>query len=296
MKEGIESQYDDPDSYRGDYPPDWAYRIVFRKQLDNNTCTNCGTRFPAEDLEVVRRIPAENGGTNKTTNLLTVCSFCEEDITQTGRLNLPESAKQEPASSPEEDTHRVLALQSEVPITEEVEGETEGNGQSRNAPRSESSHIQTQSERTQIFNQTTTEESDEQSVQKDTVDERAGWRRLFVASIGGTAMFLGYLCAFGISYFLSPIAGNVAFYGLPLAGLITGVRWRLSTAIASVYVVLMYAAVWESISTELFMTPFAWVPVVAPLTGVAYGVVTERTEFSLRNLPSDPRLVVQRFR
>ncbi|AJF28001.1 hypothetical protein SG26_19795 (plasmid) [Haloarcula sp. CBA1115] len=295
MKEGIESQYDDPDNYRGDYPPDWAYRIVFRKQLDNNTCTNCGTRFPAEDLEVVRRIPAENGGTNKTTNLLTVCSFCEEDITQTGRLNLPESANQEPASSPEEDTHRVLALQSEVPITEEVEGETEANGQSRNASRSESSHIQTQSERTQIFNQTTTEESDEQSDQDDT-DQRAGWRRLFVASIGGTAMFLTYLCAFGISYFLSSIAGNVAFYGLPLAGLVAGVRWRLSTAIASVCVVLMYAALWESISTELFMTPFAWVPVVAPLTGVAYGVVTERTEFSLRNLPSDPRLMVQRFR
>ena len=109
-------------------------------------------------------------------------------------------------------------------------------------------------------------------------------------------MFLGYLCALGITYFLSSIAGNVAFYGLPLAGLITGVRWRLSTAIASVCVVLMYAALWESISTELFMTPFAWVPVVAPLTGVAYGVVTERTEFSLRNLPSDPRLMVQRFR
>jgi 5-methylcytosine-specific restriction endonuclease McrA len=109
MKEGIESQYDGPDNYRGDYPPDWAYRIVFRKQLDNNTCTNCGTRFPAEDLEVVRRIPAENGGTNKTTNLLTVCSACEEDITQTGRLNLPESAKQEPASSPDPDTHRVLS-------------------------------------------------------------------------------------------------------------------------------------------------------------------------------------------
>ncbi|WP_434529957.1 hypothetical protein ACODNH_00625 (plasmid) [Haloarcula sp. NS06] len=61
MKEGIESQYDDPDNYRGDYPPDWAYRIVFRRQLDNNTCTNCGTRYPAEDLEVVRRVPAENG-------------------------------------------------------------------------------------------------------------------------------------------------------------------------------------------------------------------------------------------
>ncbi len=128
MKEGVESQYDDPDSYRGDYPPDWAYRIVFRKQLDNNTCTNCGTRFPAEDLEVVRRIPAENGGTNKTTNLLTVCSFCEIDIKQTGRLNLPESANQEPASSPETDSHRVLALQSEVPISEEVEGETEPTG------------------------------------------------------------------------------------------------------------------------------------------------------------------------
>ncbi|NLV14051.1 HNH endonuclease [Haloarcula argentinensis] len=294
MKEGIESQYDDPDNYRGDYPPDWAYRIVFRKQLDNNTCTNCGTRFPAEDLEVVRRIPAENGGTNKTTNLLTVCSFCEEDITQTGRLNLPESANQEPASSPEEDTHRVLALQSEVPITEEVEGETEGNGQSRGVSRLEASHVETQS-RSPLAVTTTTEESDEQSVQDDT-DERAGWRRLFVASVGGTAMFLTYFCAFGISYFLSSLAGDVAFYGLPLAGLVAGVRWRLSTAIASVCVVLMYAAVWESISTELFMTPFAWVPVVAPLAGIAYGLITERTEFSLRNLPSDPRLVVQRFR
>ncbi len=242
----------------------------------------------------MRRIPAENGGTNKTTNLLTVCSFCEREVKQTGRLNLPESANQEPASSPETDSHRVLALQSEVPITEEVEGETEANGQSRDAPRSEPSHIQTQSKSPLAVN-TTAEESDEQSVQDDT-DERAGWRRLFIASVGGTAMFLTYFCAFGISYFLSPIAGNVAFYGLPLAGLMAGVRWRLSTAIASVYVVLMYAAVWESISTELFMTPFAWIPVVAPLAGVAYGLVAERTEFSLRNLPSDPRLMIQRLR
>ena len=109
-------------------------------------------------------------------------------------------------------------------------------------------------------------------------------------------MFLGYLCALGIAYFLPSSVGDLAFYGLPLAGLVAGVRWRLSTAIASVYVVLMYAAVWESISTELFMSPLAWVPVVAPLAGVAYGLMTERTEFSLRNVPSDPRLVVQRFR
>jgi|GEM_PF-3701359 len=295
MKEGIESQYDDPDSYRGDYPPDWAYRIVFRKQLDNNTCTNCGTRFPAEDLEVVRRIPAKNGGTNKTTNLLTVCSFCEEDITQTGRLNLPESAKQEPASSPEEDTHRVLALQSEVPITEEVEGETEANGQSRNAPRSKPSHIQTQS-KSPLAVTTTTEDSDEQSVQDDTAGGRVEWRRLFVASIGGTAMFLIYLCAIAVATSLPPLVSDVAFYGLPLAGLVTGVRWRLSTAVASVYMILMYAGIWQFFSAEPFISVLAWVPVVAPLAGVAYGVVAERTELSLRNLPSDPRLMVQRFR
>ncbi|AUG49466.1 HNH endonuclease (plasmid) [Haloarcula taiwanensis] len=295
MKEGIESQYDDPDSYRGDYPPDWAYRIVFRKQLDNNTCTNCGTRFPAEDLEVVRRIPAENGGTNKTTNLLTVCSACEEDITQTGRLNLPESAKQEPASSPETDSHRVLALQSEVPITEEVEGETEGNGQSRGVSRLEASHVETQS-RSPLAVTTTTEESDEQSVQDDT-DERAGWRRLFVASIGGTAMFLTYLCAIAVAIPLPSLAGDVAFYGLPLAGLVAGVRWRLSTAAASVYMILMYAGIWQASSVEPFISVLAWIPVVAPLAGIAYGLLAERTEFSLRNhLPSDPRLVVQRFR
>ncbi len=109
-------------------------------------------------------------------------------------------------------------------------------------------------------------------------------------------MFLGYLCAIAVAIPLPSLVGDLAFYGLPLAGLVAGVRWRLSTAIASVCVVLMYAALWESISTELFMTPFAWVPVVAPLAGVAYGLVAERTEFSLRNLPSDPRLMVQRFR
>jgi len=187
-------------------------------------------------------------------------------------------------------------LQSEVPITEEVEGETEGNGQSRNASRSESSHIQTQSERTQIFNQTTTEESDEQSVQDDT-DERAGWRRLFVASIGGTAMFLTYLCAIAVAIPLPSLAGDVAFYGLPLAGLVAGVRWRLSTAAASVYMILMYAGIWQASSVEPFISVLAWIPVVAPLAGIAYGLLAERTEFSLRNhLPSDPRLVVQRFR
>ena len=96
-------------------------------------------------------------------------------------------------------------------------------------------------------------------------------------------MFLGYLCAFGISYFLSSLVGDIAFYGLPLAGLVAGVQWRLSTAIASAYVVLMYAAVWESIRMVLFISPLAWIPVVAPLAGIAYGVVVERTEFSLRN-------------
>jgi len=290
MKEGIESQYDDPENYEGDYPPDWAYRIVFRKQLDDNTCANCGTQYQPEDLEVLRRVPAEDGGTNKTTNLLTVCAFCESDVKQAGRLNLPESARQEPADSPEEDTHRVLALQSDVPITEEVEGEeTEDSGQSRDVSRVEVNHVQTRSTSPLPVN-TTTQESDEQSDQDDT-DERAGWRQLAIAFVGGTAMFLGYLCALGIAYFLPSFVGDLAFYGLPLAGLVAGVRWRLSTAIASVYVVLMYAAVWESISTELFMSPLAWVPVVAPLAGIAYGVVVERTEFSLRNHISQPQIL-----
>jgi len=290
MKEGIESQYDDPENYEGDYPPDWAYRIVFRKQLDDDTCANCGTQYQPEDLEVLRRVPAEDGGTNKATNLLTVCAFCESDVKQAGRLNLPESARQEPVDSPEEDTHRVLALQSDVPITEEVEGEeTEDSGQSRDVSRVEVNHVQTRSTSPLPVN-TTTQERDEQSDQDDT-DERAGWRQLAVAFVGGTAMFLGYLCALGIAYFLLSFVGDLAFYGLPLAGLVAGVRWRLSTAIASVYVVLMYAAVWESISTELFMSPLAWVPVVAPLAGIAYGVVVERTEFSLRNHISQPQIL-----
>lgn len=90
-------------------PPRLAYRIVFRKQLDDNTCANCETQYRPEDLEVLRRVPIEDGGTNKTTNLLTVCEFCESDVRQAGQLNLPESARQEPADSSDEDTHRVLS-------------------------------------------------------------------------------------------------------------------------------------------------------------------------------------------
>ena len=130
----------------------------------------------------------------------------------------------------------------------------------------------------------------EQSDQDDT-DERAGWRQLAIAFVGGTAMFLGYLCAFGISYFLSSLAGDVAFYGLPLAGLVAGVRWRLSTAIASVCVVLMYAGIWQASSVEPFISVLAWIPVVAPVAGIAYGVVVERTEFSLRNHISQPQIL-----
>ncbi|WP_338072141.1 HNH endonuclease [Haloarcula rubripromontorii] len=290
MKEGIESQYDDPENYEGDYPPDWAYRIVFRKQLDDNTCANCSTQYQPEDLEVLRRVPAEDGGTNKTTNLLTVCAFCESDVKQAGRLNLPESARQEPADSPEEDTYRVLALQSDVPITEEVEGEeTEDSGQSRDVSRVEVNHVQTRSTSPLPVN-TTTQESDEQSDHDDT-DDRAGWRQLAIAFVGGTAMFLGYLCAIAVAIpFPSPV-GDVAFYGLPLAGLVAGVRWRLSTAVASVCVVLMYAGIWQAFSVEPFISVLAWLPVVAPLAGIAYGVVVERTEFSLRNHISQPQIL-----
>jgi hypothetical protein len=142
---------------------------------------------------------------------------------------------------------------------------------------------------------TTTQESDEQSDQDDT-DERAGWRQLAIAFVGGTAMFLGYLCALGIAYFLPSPVGDVAFYGLPLAGLVAGVRWRLSTAVASVCVVLMYAGIWQAFSVEPFISVLAWIPVVAPVAGIAYGVVVKRTEFSLRNVLSDSRLMIQRFR
>ncbi|WP_434529956.1 hypothetical protein ACODNH_00620 (plasmid) [Haloarcula sp. NS06] len=89
----------------------------------------------------------------------------------------------------------MLALQSEVPITEEVEGEeTEGNGQSRDGPRVEAQPRRRHGRRVLLQSPRRHEESDEQSDQDDT-DERAGWRRLAVASVGGTAMFLGYLCA-----------------------------------------------------------------------------------------------------
>ncbi|GGK83058.1 HNH endonuclease signature motif containing protein [Haloarcula sebkhae] len=280
MKEGIESQYDDPDSYRGDYPPDWPYRLVFRKQLDNNTCANCEMQYPSEGLEVLRRIPAENGGTNKTTNLLTVCSTCEDDVKQEGRLNLPQSLTQEPAGGSEEDTHRVLPLQSDVPRTEETETDvTEQAGQSRGSSRLEVNHIP-RSTRTPT-DRPTTEGSDEQSDQGGTADERAISSRVLFASIGGTAMVLAYLCAIAVASFLPPLVSDVAFYGLPLAGLVTGVRWRLSTAVASAYVVSMYAALWQVFSAEPSVP--AWVPVIAPLAGIAYGLVVERTGFSLRN-------------
>ena len=282
MKEGIESQYDDPDSYRGDYPPDWPYRVVFRKQLDNNICSNCEMQYPSEELDVLRRIPAENGGTNKTTNLLTVCLTCEADVKQGGRLNLPQSLKDEPAGDSEENTHRVLPLQSNISRTEETETDlSEQAGQSRESSRAETSHIP-RSTRTRT-DQPTTERDDEKSDQDDTDDGRAGLSRVLFASIGGTAMFGAYLCALICTNFLPSFVTDPVFYGFPLVGLVAGIRWRLSTAVASIYVILMYAVLWQSLSTELSMFPLAWLPVVAPLAGIAYGLVVERTAFSLRN-------------
>lgn len=96
-------------------------------------------------------------------------------------------------------------------------------------------------------------------------------------------MFGTYLCALVVSYFLPSLVRDLVFYGLPLTGLVTGVRWRLSTAVASVYMVFMYAALWQFLSTELFMSPVAWLPVFALLAGIAYGLLAERAEFSLRN-------------
>jgi len=81
----INTAYDDADAYDGRYPPDWDTRRIAVLQRDSYTCSNCGVRSgpyggdSAPPLHVHHVVPLSDGGSNRLSNLTTLCESCHND-------------------------------------------------------------------------------------------------------------------------------------------------------------------------------------------------------------------------
>lgn len=58
------------------YPENWQCIIAEVKERDNYTCSMCKYRFDSYNLRVHHMIPLSKGGSNKKTNLQTLCNNC----------------------------------------------------------------------------------------------------------------------------------------------------------------------------------------------------------------------------
>ena len=83
---GIDAQWDDPDAYDGQYPPDWDARRRAVYQRDNYTCQQCGHRSGPHAgsngvvLHAHHHVSLSQGGWNHLRNLVTVCQNCHDQI------------------------------------------------------------------------------------------------------------------------------------------------------------------------------------------------------------------------
>lgn len=80
--DGINSRWDSQDAHDGRYPPDWDARRQAVYERDNWTCQNCHVASGphADDdgvpLHAHHIVPRSRGGTNKLSNLRTLCEAC----------------------------------------------------------------------------------------------------------------------------------------------------------------------------------------------------------------------------
>lgn len=78
----INPRWDDPSSYEGDFPPDWDIRRRAVYERDQWTCTKCGTQSGPHagsdgvPLHAHHVQPRADGGSNRLTNLTTLCESC----------------------------------------------------------------------------------------------------------------------------------------------------------------------------------------------------------------------------
>lgn len=66
-------------SMTNDRPPDWARRRKKTLERDGYECQNCG-RGKSHNLEVHHVVPIKKGGSNKISNLQTLCKDCHKAI------------------------------------------------------------------------------------------------------------------------------------------------------------------------------------------------------------------------
>ena len=63
-----------------DRPTDWNQRSRKVKQRDDRRCTNCGASGPGVTLNAHHNVPLKDGGSNRLSNLTTLCSDCHDAI------------------------------------------------------------------------------------------------------------------------------------------------------------------------------------------------------------------------
>jgi HNH endonuclease len=86
QQQEINSRWDFPSGYEGDFPPDWNARRQTVYKRNNWTCTRCGQQSgPHASGDGVRlyarhQVPSSDGGSNALSNLTTLCEPCHDEV------------------------------------------------------------------------------------------------------------------------------------------------------------------------------------------------------------------------
>lgn len=324
MSQGFAPRFNDPANYNGYLPPDWEERTVFTKRRDNYACVNCSTEHDPDTLEVIHEFPLENGGTNRIENLLTLCPQCSAEFTSaTGDPH----SQDEPAASEQ----KVLDKSSDVPKANDPAGPDSGIDEFRDdddtpkeKPRRTSSN-QSRNQRGRgqrrakepVWNgQPTADDSlyrpeapgdspaaerqrrqREQRRQDDILpdeQEELGWLgRTIVAGAVGTTMTGTYVLVLAAATLSFPPGWDIwpLVLGLPVVGMVIGVWWRLSTAVAVCMLAPFYLLLQPFAPPGTAQEPTVWLPLVVPTLGIAYGLVADYFEFSIRERVPRPQIL-----
>jgi hypothetical protein len=284
MSQGFNPRFNDPANYDGYLPPDWEERTVLTRRRHNYTCVNCSTEHDPETLEVIHEFPLENGGTNRIENLLTLCPQCAAEFTSA--TGVPHS-QNEPAASEQ----KVLDKSSDVPEANDPAGpdsDIDGFLDDDDTPKEKPRRTSSNQSRTQRQRQ----QRREDDILPDEQDELGWLGRTIVAGAVGTTMTGTYVLVLTAATLSFPSGWNLwpLVLGLPVVGMVIGVWWRLSTAVAVCMLAPFYLLLQPFAPPGTAQEPTVWLPLVVPTLGIAYGLVADYFEFSIRERVSRPQI------
>jgi hypothetical protein len=273
---GVDPHFADPNHFDGKWPPDWDDRQQLVVRRDDWECTNCGAGKSAR-LVTIPEQPIEQGGTFELSNLITLCEECKDKFQQSTPSE--HETSQTPQQSDPERDH----TSSQTP---EWNGQPTADDSLYRADAPAGSPAAKQQRRQR-----------EQRHQNEIISEdqeELGWlSRLVIAGVVGMTMTGTYILVLATATLSFPAGWDIwpLVLGLPVVGMLIGVWWRLSTAVAVGLLAPFYLLLQPFAPPGTAQEPTVWIPLVVPTLGIAYGLASDYFDFSLRDRLRRPQIL-----